>query len=443
MLRSSTLRLALFYTLGFTAAVAILGVVTLLTMRNALGNQFNDRIFAESAAIAQQFKIEGLGGVIDAVRERAAAPGALDVGLQTPDGKAIVGDLDNVRTRLGWSTVVTSEPGEGEQGPSRILTTLLPSGHRLLVGDDAARVDVVDGVVVRSFGLALIGILLAGTVGGYGLSRGVHRRIISMTRTAEAIIDGDLSRRVPIRGAEDELDRLAATFNRMLDRISGLMESLRQVSTDVAHDLRTPLTRLRHRLESLIEHTDQEERREALESAVGELDDILATFAALLRISQIEGGARRAAFQRLDLAQLADTVVEAFRPSAEEIGQTLELLAPAPVFLDGDKELLTQMIANLVENALRHAGAGARVRVECADGPSPRLSVIDDGPGVPLAERARLFDRFYRPETSRSTPGSGLGLAMVAAVARLHGAEASLHDTAPGLEVRIGFPGGG
>jgi signal transduction histidine kinase len=439
--RSSTLRIAVFYTLAFSAATAVLGVVMLLATRAALGDQFNNRILSESAAMVQQFHVEGLKGLEDAVRERAAAPGALDVGLQGPDGSPIVGDLAEVHTRMGWSTVVTSEPGEGEQGPSRIFATTLPTGHRLLVGDDIARVDAVDGVVVRSFGIAFIGVLVAGSLGGYTLSRGIHRRVVSITRTAEAIIDGDLSRRVPVRGADDELGRLAGTLNRMLDRIGGLLDSLRQVSTDVAHDLRTPLTRLRQKLETMIGETGDEDRREALESAVGDLDSILATFTALLRISQIEGGERRAAFRRLDLVMIADTVVEAFRPSAELIGQTLELVADGPVMLDGDKELLTQMIANLIENAIRHAGQGAAIRVACTAAPGPCLSVLDNGPGVPVEERTRLFDRFYRLETSRSTPGSGLGLALVSAVARLHGAEASLHDAGPGLEARISFPG--
>jgi len=223
----------------------------------------------------------------------------------------------------------------------------------------------------------------------------------------------------------------------MLDRISALMESLRQVSNDVAHDLRTPLTRLRQKLEARLAGAPDP----AIESALSDLDAILETFAALLRIAQIEGGARRAAFRPTDLAGLGRTVVEAFAPSAEDATQTLSLQATGPSVVDGDPELLTQMLVNLVENALRHAGDGASICVTVREnGPDVTLVVADDGPGVPDHEREKLFDRFYRLERSRSTPGSGLGLALVAAVAKLHGAEVRLIDAAPGLEARVTFP---
>jgi signal transduction histidine kinase len=227
----------------------------------------------------------------------------------------------------------------------------------------------------------------------------------------------------------------------MLDRIAALMESLRQVSTDIAHDLRTPLTRLRGRLEASLAGPPGPEQAGAIEAALGDLDAILATFAALLRIAQIESGARRAAFQTLDLTAVARTVVDAFAPSAEEAGQRLTLEDEAPVLVDGDRELLTQMLVNLVENGLRHAGGRAWVQVRCrVERGLAILAVVDDGPGAPDAERERLFARFHRLEASRSTPGSGLGLALVAAVAKLHGADAGLNDARPGLEAVVSFP---
>jgi signal transduction histidine kinase len=328
---------------------------------------------------------------------------------------------------------------EGEN--IRMLTVALPEGRRLLVGDDEERVEVLDGAVLRGFGWAFAGVVILGVAGGYALSGDVHRRLAAISGTAEAIIDGDLARRVPVRGSDDDLDRLALTFNRMLDRIAGLMESLKQVSSDIAHDMRTPLTRLRQRLEAGLAAPD--ERGQALEGALADLDAILDTFAALLRIAQIESGARRAAFRPTDLTGIARTVVDAFAPSAEEQRQSLVLAASGEVMADGDPELLTQMLVNLVENALRHAGAGARiaVAVSMSEG-GPVLAVTDNGPGVPEVERERLFDRFYRLEHSRSTPGSGLGLALVAAVARLHGAEVRLADAGPGLEARVQFARG-
>jgi signal transduction histidine kinase len=292
---------------------------------------------------------------------------------------------------------------------------------------------------MRGFGLAFVGVVVLGVVGGFALSRDVHRRLAAITGTAEAIIDGDLARRVPVRGSDDDLDRLALTFNRMLDRIAALMESLKQVSNDIAHDMRTPLTRLRQKLEAGLASPRDEGL--ALEGALSDLDSILDTFAALLRIAQIEGGARRAAFRPCALATLAQTVTDAFAPSAEDQHQSLTLAVDAPATVDGDAELLTQMLVNLVENALRHAGPGARITVRVARaGRAAVLSVTDDGPGVPEGEGERLFDRFYRLERSRSTPGSGLGLALVAAVAKLHGAEVSLLPARPGLEARVTFP---
>jgi signal transduction histidine kinase len=438
--RSSSLRLAVLYTAAFALSVIVLGIITVFTTRAALGRQFDDRIQAESASLVQEYRTEGLVGVVQAVRERDRTPGALDYGVESPTGAAIAGRLAGVRAPSGWSALAESEAA-GRPERTRLYVTGLPGGYRLLVGDDTERNEALDGVLVRSFALAFLGVVLLGIAGGYGLGRGVHRRLASITRTAEAIIDGDLARRVPVHGANDDLDRLAATLNRMLDRIGALMESLRQVSNDIAHDLRTPLTRLRGRLEAAQARPDLGDHGDTLEGALSDLDAILGAFAALLRIAQIEAGARREAFRCVDLAELARTVVEAFAPSAEDEGGSLEVQAESPLMVEGDQELLTQMLVNLVENAFRHAGPAAAVHVCCRkNGGATVLSVFDDGPGVPHGERERLFDRFHRLEASRSTPGSGLGLALVLAVAKLHGAEASLHDAAPGLEARITFP---
>ena len=439
MFRSSSLRLAALYTALFSLAVIILGAVTLFATREGLARQFDARIRSEATALAQEYQSEGLEGLRQAVIERDRTPGALDYGLQGPGGAAMAGRLSSAHARPGWSRLMLTE-ADGDLEAVRVLTTDLPQGYRLLVGDNAERVEALDGVLLRSFSITLAGVVLLGVLGGFLLSRGVHRRLAAITGTVEAIIDGDLARRVPVEGASDDLDRLAATFNRMLDRISALMETLKQVSTDIAHDLRTPLTRLRQRLEAGLEGATPAEA-ETLEAALAELDDILGTFAALLRIAQIEGGARRAAFQETDLAAIARTVVEAFAPSAEDTGQTLTLDAPEPVPAQGDRELLTQMLVNLVENALRHAGPTARIQVRAGRrDEAPILCVTDDGPGVLAAEHDRLFDRFYRLEASRSTPGSGLGLALVAAVARLHRAETALADAGPGLAVTVRFP---
>jgi signal transduction histidine kinase len=442
MFRSTSLRLAALYTAVFSFSVIVLGVLTLLAIRQALSEQFSARIRAESAALVQEYRSEGLRGVVDAVHEHDGTPGSLEFGLQGPAGQPLAGRLAAMRAGLGWSVLRRDDRRRGERSHEeaiRVYVVALPNGYRLLVGDEEERVEALDGAVMRGFGLAFVGVVVLGVVGGFALSRDVHRRLAAITGTAEAIIDGDLARRVPVRGSDDDLDRLALTFNRMLDRIAALMESLKQVSNDIAHDMRTPLTRLRQKLEAGLASPRDEGL--ALEGALSDLDSILDTFAALLRIAQIEGGARRAAFRPCALATLAQTVTDAFAPSAEDQHQSLTLAVDAPATVDGDAELLTQMLVNLVENALRHAGPGARITVRVARaGRAAVLSVTDDGPGVPEGEGERLFDRFYRLERSRSTPGSGLGLALVAAVAKLHGAEVSLLPARPGLEARVTFP---
>ena len=441
MHRSFSLRLAALYTAAFALAVVVVGAITLLATRAALRQQFDSRINAEAAGLAQEFRAEGLSSVIQAVGERDRSPGALDYGLQGPHGEPVAGKLARAKALLGWSTL-PKPPSGGEGDSIRVLTTTLPDGHRLVVGNVDELSEALQHTVLQGFAWAFAGVVVLGFLGGYGLSRAVHRRLATMTDAAEAIIEGDLARRIPEQGSDDDLDRVAATFNRMLDRIAVLMAALRQVSDDIAHDLRTPLTRLRQRLEASLTLETPSERAEAIGGALADVDAILETFAGLLRIAQIEGGARRTGFRPLDLAPVAQTVVEAFAPSAEDSGQTLSLEGDGPLVVEGDPELLTQMLVNLVDNALRHAGPGAQIRVRMArQGMNVVASVTDNGPGVPEGERARVFDRFYRLERNRSTPGSGLGLALVAAVARLHGASVSLADAGPGLEVCVTLHG--
>ncbi|MGH6971499.1 MAG: HAMP domain-containing protein, partial [Caulobacteraceae bacterium] len=324
MFGSTSLRLAALYTAAFALSVVALGAITLLSTRAALRQQFDARIEAEALALGQEFRTEGLAGVVQAVRERDRTPGALDYGLDGPSGRPLAGRLAGAKAPLGWSSLPTSRAG-GEAQSLRVLTTDLPEGYRLVVGADDERSEGLQATVLEGFVWAFAGVVLLGALGGYGLSRDVSRRLAAMTGAAEAIVDGDLARRIPVRGSGDELDRLAVTFNRMLARIAVLMERLRQVSNDIAHDLRTPLTRLRQRLEGSQAAASPHDSAQAIAGALDDVDAILETFAALLRIAQIEGGARRAAFRPLDLTTLALAVVEAFAPSAEDAGQALIL----------------------------------------------------------------------------------------------------------------------
>jgi signal transduction histidine kinase len=247
---------------------------------------------------------------------------------------------------------------------------------------------------------------------------------------------GDFARRLPEAGTGDELDRLTATINAMLARIEALMAALRQVTNDVAHDLRGPLARLRQRLEGALAAPREPAADAAtLEAALSELDQVLATFAAMLRIAQVEAGVRRGAFAPLDLSALVAAVAEAYAPVAEDQGAELVAEVAPGQRITGDAALLRQLLANLIENALAHGGAAVRIRVRLR--PGPVLEVADDGPGIPPEERAKVLRRFYRLDRSRGTPGTGLGLALVAAVAALHDARLSLGDAGPGLRVTL------
>jgi signal transduction histidine kinase len=437
--RSTSLRLAALYTGAFALAVAVLGLVTILATRAALAEQFDDRVRSELAAVKDDYLEGGVRGLIGEISERAGNPGEIYLGAQTSGGAPLGGALKGLHPASGWS--VTNARIGGRTMTLRVLTEILPGGYRLMAGDDVSRVQTLDRSVVWGFSLAFIAVIVIGAAGGFALSRSVHRRLSAISGTAEAIIDGDLGRRIPVGKGEDDLSRLAATINRMLERIGGLMDSLRQVSSDVAHDLRTPLTRLRQRLELSLTRAKDPEHRAQIEGALRDVDAILATFAALLRIAEVEAGARRTAFRALDLAALTQAACDDYAPAAEDAGKRLTVRCTGPAWVDGDRDLLNQMLVNLIENALTHTPAGTHIAISAGDTvEGPSLSVRDDGPGVPAGERERLFDRFYRLEISRSTPGSGLGLALVAAVARLHRAEIRLADADPGLEVRVAFP---
>jgi signal transduction histidine kinase len=252
-----------------------------------------------------------------------------------------------------------------------------------------------------------------------------------------------MTQRMPMTGSGDEFDRLAENLNAMLDQISRLMDGIRGVADNIAHDLRSPISRLRSRLElTLMDPPDTETYRAALEKTIEEADAILETFNGLLAIALAESGALRENFERLDLAGLARDAAELYEAAAEELGQTLELDVEGTPTALGDRNLLSQTLANLLDNALKHTPAGGRIVLAARIGPDgrPEIAVSDTGPGIPAEERSRVLERFVRLDTSRSTKGSGLGLSLVAATARLHDAELSLEDNDPGLRVRLRFP---
>jgi signal transduction histidine kinase len=299
------------------------------------------------------------------------------------------------------------------------------------------RETMVDATITAAALITAMSLAVAFLIG-----RQFLKRIDAVSAAAARIMDGRLDERLPAIGMGDEFDRLAVNLNTMLDRMQKLMEGLRQVSSDIAHDLRTPLMRLRRRLEAAIAAAEAETPRRALiEEALDQLDEILSTFGALLRIAQVEGGTGREGFRRIDLSELMERVRQAYEPVAEDAGKELAAQITPSVTIAGDEELLGQLISNLIENAFAHAGDSEVVRLGVGvDAGRAILSVADHGPGVPEHERGKVTRRFYRLEISRTTPGAGLGLSMVQAIAQLHGGEIELGDNAPGLVARVRLP---
>lgn len=289
--------------------------------------------------------------------------------------------------------------------------------------------------------VAVLLVVLAG-LAAVLVTRRTVGRIEEINATSRAIMLSGLDRRIPLRGSHDEWDRVAENLNQMLDRIETLMGEVKQVSDNVAHDLRTPLTRVRGRLEKAY-HASRNGEADAvlIGDTIADLDSVLGMFASITRISEIETRARRSAFRTLDLAEIAGEVVELYDAAAEQVATRLSLGGDRELAITGDRDLLFDAIANLVDNAIKHGRAGGQVTVTCRSaGGGAVIAVADDGPGIPADQCDHVFKRFYRLEQSRYTPGNGLGLSLVAAVAGLHGAEIALHDNAPGLTVRLSFP---
>jgi signal transduction histidine kinase len=441
--RTAAFRLALFYALIFAASS--LALFTFLYWR--ISQYAQDQLHAAMESEISLLASEGASDIGELTREvgeraSAAESSASFYLLQTAAGEAIAGNVGPMRPRAGFfEEAVAPRRGEhGERKPILFDGRLLPNGYFLAIGREQADVQALSAVVSRAFLLAGLGSGILAIIGGIVVGSGFLRRIETINRTIEGIIAGKLSQRVPGSETKDELDRLAANLNRMLDRIQDLMREVRQVSDDIAHDLRTPLARLRQKLESMLAHHGGDERQRAeLQAAIGDMDDLLATFAALLRIAQIESGARTAEFADVDLSALVHSIADAYEPVAEDQGQRLERRIAPGARIRGDRQLLTQLVANLIENALRHAPGSPVVEIgleQGADG-RPVLVVADHGPGIPADEQDKVFRRFYRVEHSRTTPGSGLGLSLVAAVAALHGLDALVEDNRPGTRVRI------
>jgi signal transduction histidine kinase len=404
----------------------------------ALDRQVEAAIRADATALVERARGGDMAGLVAAIEDRLA----VDVQNETlyllldAASQRLAGNLSD------WPTEANAEGPwirmallrDGAVSEARLLRVELGAGHRLLVGRDVAEKLRLRALLSEGIAWAAGASAALALVGAWVLRRALENRLLPIYRTAAAIGTGDLTRRVPLTERGDEFDKLALTMNGMLDRIALLMEGVRGVSDAIAHDLRTPIARARAKLEeALASAHDEEALRAAVEQGIADLDAIARVFQAVLRIAEVEAGARRAAFAPTDLAPMLHDVAELYGASAEARAQHLVAAIPPSVTLVGDRDLIGQAVANLLDNALKFTPEGGTVSLAAQlDRGAVTISVADDGPGIPEADRGRAGERFFRTDSARSTPGSGLGLSLVRAVAALHGGEIALSETHPG-----------
>ncbi|CUS43084.1 MAG: HAMP domain-containing sensor histidine kinase [Pseudomonadota bacterium] len=439
----STFGLAACVSLVFAIITLGIGGVVYEVTHEALEVQLDHRISTETEALLAESGHAGIDRLAAAIRRRDAASSTASLGyiLVDRNGRRVAGKLDAAAPKeAGFREFLYHERGTRV---AQALTTLLPGGFTLVVAADRAVIDEIDSTILKLFGIALGAMLLLGVGGAWTVGAVTRARLRRIDRTALAIIGGDLTRRMPTDGSGSEFDQVSTTLNRMLDRIAALLENLRQVSSDVAHDLRTPLTRLHNRLDEALTDSDDATRREAIEAAAAESRELLEIFAALLRISEIEAFGVRRAFVTVDMSALVGEMLDTYRPDAETSGHHLRGAIEPGLAAQGDRRLLRQLLANLLDNALRHTPRGIEIGVRLTSaGRTISLSVADNGPGVDPAEAGTLFQRFARSERSRSTPGHGLGLSLVEAVAAAHHGEAAL-DMTNGFRITVTLPRSG
>ncbi|GAA3855143.1 ATP-binding protein [[Pseudomonas] carboxydohydrogena] len=455
LIRTTAFRLTLVYLFLFALfAASLLGYFAWNT-RRMITEQITETVNGELSELDQQYSRGGIRGLVFAIENRAMRPGANLYLLTTPQGQAVAGNIGSlqpgVMNTTGWANTVYHRLDESDSKNhfALVRVTQLSGGFRLLIGRDLEERQRLFGIVAKAAQWSVAIVLLLGLCGGIFVARRVLHRIDAMTGTAQRIMGGDLSERLPVGRSGDELDRLAENLNAMLERIEALMAGLKEVSDNIAHDLKTPLTRLRNRAEeALADAGNEAEYRAALERTIEESDGLIRTFNALLMIARAESGQARDNMVDFDTAIVARDIQELYEPLAEDSGLALEVQTE-PAFIHGNRELISQALANLVENALKYGKPAElapdvkpSVLIEARhDDEGVKLSVTDHGAGIPESDRQRAMERFVRLEASRTLPGSGLGLSLASAVAVLHGGELRLGDAKPGVRATLAMPG--
>jgi signal transduction histidine kinase len=462
LFRTTTFKLTLVYLTVFALFAAFLLGYFALNTRRLITEQITETVDAEITGLSEQYRQGGIRRIVIVIDGRARRPGSSLYLVTTFTGEALAGNVTALAPGIlqtpGWTETAYRrlDEAEGQDRPDHqalVRVFELPGGFRLLVGRDLEERDRLYHIVLDAGRWSIAIVIILGLAGGLFVTRRVLRRVDAMTETTRSIMEGDLGERLPVAGTGDELDRLAENLNVMLERIENLLRGLKEVSDNIAHDLKTPLTRLRNRTEQALRTSSSEtEYRAALESTIEESDGLIATFNALLMIARAESGQARDDMREFDAAEIAHAVGELYEPLAEEKGIELRVEADTPAPINGSRELVSQALANLVDNAIKYAGAGDQpvngaapeiVVRALGEGDRIFLIVADNGPGIPESDRGRVVERFVRLEQSRSQPGSGLGLSLASAVARLHGGELTLEDNHPGLKSVIALPRGG
>ena len=459
LLRTTAFRLTLVYLVLFALyAVLLLGFFA-LNARRLITEQITTTVDAEVSGLAQQYEIGGIRRLVQVVDIRSRRPGSSLYLVATPSGQGLAGNVSSLEPgtlgQTGWVETAYRrlDAPEGIEHHALVRVSELPGGFHLLVGRDVEERERIYDIITTAGRWSMAVVLVLGLGGGFFVSRRILRRVDAITEKAQTIMAGNLSGRLPVAGTGDEIDRLALNVNAMLDRIESLMRGFKEVSDNVAHDLKTPLTRLRNRCEEALRsaRTD-EEYRAALNSTIEESEELIRTFDALLMIARAEAGEGGRYMTEFDAAEAARGIGELYEPVAEQKGFRFVVEAPGPAMVRGNRELISQALANLVDNAIKYAapapcGAEAAqptIRILAgADGEHVVLTVADTGPGIPERDRAHAVERFVRLERSRSLPGSGLGLSLVSAVAHLHHGELRLADNDPGLKATIILPRAG
>jgi signal transduction histidine kinase len=463
LFRTTVFKISLAYlAISAIGAGVVFGAVG-WNMEHLIDAQIAQTIDTDITGLSEQYEQGGIRRLVTIIQRRTRRPGARLYLVTTAAGEPIAGNIarlpPEILTRPGLVETAYQPPGD-TSGNHRALArnSVLAGGFHLLVGHDLAEGEALRHILGQALLTSLLWLVLIGTLGGLWVARRVLNRVDAISANAQAIVAGDLSGRLRLAGTGDELDRLVQNFNAMLERIATLMAGLKEVSGNIAHDLKTPLTRLRGGVEQALRSAKSpEEYRGALEKALDESDRLIQIFDALLSIARAEAGAGREGMIDFDASSVARDVGELYEPVAEERGIALAISAEPELYLHGSRELAGQALANLVDNALKYGCPEAQgLGPDRAQGEAPKgtvelsarrrggnveFVVADRGPGIAANDRLRVLDRFVRLESARARPGSGLGLSLAAAVARLHNGTLRIEDNEPGLRVVICLPG--